>query len=214
MRFSLQTVALSLLSTQLPLAFAGPCRPSGTTSVESTTTAPSDASTTTFSEMYTTTTEDSTTTTAAETTTTTMSPEVTPLLMVFEDGRSDLGGYMPSQGGFIGSDPEGATAAVFGLEDGTSRLYATLPDGSKLYCMTVIPDGSNYGLIFETAEVIESTSVYHFVTCAEVADGFLDCQSESGPTPIVYYYAESNMKYYGNSDPNFSSSPVVRFKFQ
>ncbi|KAF4987228.1 hypothetical protein FGRMN_10479 [Fusarium graminum] len=214
MRFSLQTFALSLLSTQLPVAFAGPCKPSGTTSVGSTTTAPSDASTTTFSEVVTTTAEETTTTIAAETTTTTVSPDITPLLMVFEDGRDNLGGYMPSQGGFIGSDSEGATAAVFGLEAETSRLYATLPDGSKLYCMTVIPDGSNYGLIFNTAEAIENVDVYHYVTCAEATDGFLDCQSESGPTPIVYYYAESNKKYYGNSNPDFDSEPIVRFKFQ
>ncbi|KAF5660114.1 hypothetical protein FHETE_9085 [Fusarium heterosporum] len=213
MRFSFQTIALSLLSTQLPMAFAGPCKPSGTTSIGSTTTAPSDASTTMFSEVVTTTAEATTTTIAAETTTTTMSPEITPLLMVFKDGRDNLGGYMPSDG-FVGSSSEGAIAAVFALEPETSRLYATRPDGSKLYCMTVIPDGSNYGLIFNTAEAIENVNVYHFVTCAEAADGFLDCQSESGPTPIVYYYAESNMKYYGNSDPDFDSDPVVRFKIQ
>ncbi|KAF4948807.1 hypothetical protein FGADI_9364 [Fusarium gaditjirri] len=107
------------------------------------------SATATFAEESTTTTvlaEESTVTTAAETTTTTMGSEATPLVAPL-----------------ISSKEEESTLAIFAIEAGTSRLFATLSDGSKLYCVTLIPTGPNYAFSFDTAENIDIyPAIYHY----------------------------------------------------
>lgn len=242
MRFSLQSLALCIVSTQIHSALAGPCKPLTTTGATvsttletsltsvveesttlaanqdsytttlteaTTTTAAAEDSTTTLAETTTTAVAEESTTTLAETTTT-AAPEPTLLSAVYEGTDSEIDTYQPFDG-FVGTDSTGAVKASYALEAGTSRLYATLAGGVKKYCSTVIPDGSNYGFIFMKAADIASSSVHHYVTCVVDNNGLLTCQSEGGPTPIVWYLA-SNNKFYGNSDPNYDQDPLVRFK--
>ncbi|SPJ71023.1 uncharacterized protein FTOL_00751 [Fusarium torulosum] len=298
MRFSLQSFAICLVSTQVHFALASPCRPLTTTSLAatttttaveeaSTTTAVSEDSTTTiagktttvafseattttalvegstttvafseattttslvegstttvaFSEATTTTalvegsttttlaeestttalTEEptttafeSTTTTAAETTTTTEAPEGTQMAAVFVD-NTEKDTYLDQYGGTYSTPQTGGSTskARFELEPETNRLFTHLVDGTKVYLFTVIPDGSNYAFQFDTAENIDSVTVYHYVLCTADANNVLSCASESGPTPIVWYWVESAARYYGNSSPNFDSYPIVHFK--
>jgi hypothetical protein len=262
MRFSLQSFAIFLVSTQAHFALASPCKPltttslaatTATTAVEeaSTTTAVSEDSTTTiagktttvtFSEATTTTilvegsttttlTEESTTTalaeestttafestttTAPETTTTTEAPEGTQIVAVFAD-NTEIDTYLGQYGGTYSTPQTGGSTskARFELEPETNRLFTHLVDGSKVYLYTVIPDGPNYAFQFDTAQNIDSVTVYHYVLCTADANNVLNCASESGPTPIVWYWVESAARYYGNSSPTFDSSPIVHFKFK
>ncbi|KAI8410809.1 hypothetical protein FOFC_10668 [Fusarium oxysporum] len=257
MRFSLQSLAIGLVSSQARLALASPCKPLTTTTLAattttaaveeaSTTTAISEGSTTTvegqttivtlseattttalsdlsttlttltlseasttttlgeestttaLTEEPTTTTFEATTTTAAETTTTTEAPRALkwPLSSPITPRRI----------------PISINGARFELEPETNRLFTYLIDGTKVYLFTVIPDDPNYAFQFDTAANIDSTTVYHYVLCTADADNVLSCASESGPTPIFWYWVEGASRYYGNSSPTFDSSPVVHFK--
>ncbi|EXL93206.1 hypothetical protein NOF04DRAFT_14039 [Fusarium oxysporum II5] len=272
MRFSLQSLAICLVSTQARFALASPCKPlttttlaatTTTTAVEeaSTTTAITDDSTTTvagettivtlseattttalsdlsttlttltlseesttatlaedttttaLTEEPTTTTFDATTTTAAEATTTTEAPEGTQMSAVFADG-TEKDTYLDQYGGTYSTPQAGGSTskARFELEPETNRLFTHLIDGTKVYLYTVIPDGPNYAFQFDTAANIDSITVYHYVTCTADPDNVLSCASESGPTPIVWYWVESAERYYGNSSPTFNSYPLVNFK--
>ncbi|KAF4970274.1 hypothetical protein FSARC_2652 [Fusarium sarcochroum] len=205
------TTTLADLSTTITLSEA-----STTTVAETTTTLLSEESTTTTAGETTTTTfvEESTTTTLAQTTTTTtIGFEGTPLAAIFDDG-DELYGYVRSDGGYLSSNEEGSTPAIFAIEPDTSRLFATLSDGSKLYSMTVIPDGPIYSLVFDTAENIETYDFYHFITCIEDADHFLSCQSEGGPTDITWYYTAGNQIYYGTDISGFHQYQILRFRIQ
>ncbi|KAJ4035120.1 hypothetical protein NW756_006894 [Fusarium oxysporum] len=272
MRFSLQSLAIGLVSSQARLALASPCKPLTTTTLAATTTTAaveeasttpaisegstttvegqttivtlseattttalsdlsttlttltlSEASTTTtlgeestttaLTEEPTTTTFEATTTTAAETTTTTDAPEGTQMAAVFAD-NTEKDTYLNKWGGTYSTPQSGGSTskARFELEPETNRLFTYLIDGTKVYLFTVIPDGPNYAFQFDTAANIDSTTVYHYVLCTADADNVLSCASESGPTPIVWYWVEGASRYYGNSSPTFDSSPVVHFK--
>ncbi|KAH7191726.1 uncharacterized protein B0J16DRAFT_331681 [Fusarium flagelliforme] len=275
MRFSLQSLAICLVSTQAGFALAGPCRPLTTTSVgvttttvvteqlsstvafsdvstatteeetsitmpeasttsalaeesssatlaettttmlvdESTTTTLAETSTVVLEEITTTTVaEDSTTTTAAETTTT-AAPPVTTLYARYNDG-DEVPVFLQSDG-FIGTTETDSTVASFALEADTSRLYLTLPDGSKRYAYTVIPDGPNYGFIFETDSAIEENSVWHFITCSADVQSILTCSSEVGPTEIFWFLPDISTNFYGNMHEEVASyegHTAVRFR--
>ncbi|KAF4342771.1 hypothetical protein FBEOM_3293 [Fusarium beomiforme] len=277
MHFSLQSLAICLVSIKANFALASPCRPLTTTSLTATTTttaveeasttvisegsttdfvgeaatitlseattttAPSDVSTTltlseastttafvegsttttlaaestttALTEEPTTTTFESTTTTAAETTTTTEAPEGTQMSAVFED-NTEKDTYLDRYGGTYSTPQEGGSTskARFELEPETNRLFTHLVDGSKVYLFTVIPDGPNYAFQFNSAQNIESSTVNHYVLCTADANNVLSCASESGPTPIVWYWVESAARYYGNQDPDFDYYPIVHFK--
>ncbi|TVY76747.1 hypothetical protein Focb16_v006322 [Fusarium oxysporum f. sp. cubense] len=258
MRFSLQSLAIGLVSSQARLALASPCKPLTTTTLAattttaaveeaSTTTAISEGSTTTvagdttivtlrstttalgegsttttlaedttttaLTEEPTTTAFEATTTAAAETTTTTEALEGTQMSAVFAD-NTEKDTYIDRWGGTYSAPQDGGSTskARFELEPETNRLFTYLIDGTKVYLFTVIPDGPNYGFQFDTAANIDSTTVYHYVLCTADADNLLSCASESGPTPIVWYWVDSAARYYGNSNPTFDSSPVVHFK--
>ncbi|KAJ4243477.1 hypothetical protein NW762_014808 [Fusarium torreyae] len=200
------TTTLADLSTTITL---GDVSTTTTFAEESTTETAAETTTTTFVE-------ESTTTTLAETTTTTtaMGFEGTPLSAIFDDG-SEMKGYLgerDSNGAFVKSTEEGSVPAIFSLEPETSRLFATLSDGSKLYAVTVIPDGPNYALIFDVAENIEAYNFYHYVTCTEDDDKLLSCQSEGGQTAISWYYTDDNQVYYGTRYPEGLTYPFVRFR--
>ncbi|KAF9776213.1 hypothetical protein IL306_005638 [Fusarium sp. DS 682] len=225
MRFSLQSLAICLVSNQARFALASPCKPLTTTALATTTTtALSDLSTTTttiaedttttaVTDEPTTTTFEATTTTTAETATTTEAPEGTEMSAVFAD-NTEKDTYIDQYGGTYNTPQQGGptTKARFVLEPDTNRLSTHLPDGTKVYLFTVIPDGQNYAFQFDTAANIDSVNVYHYVLCTADADNVLSCASESGPTPIVWYWVDSNERYYGNSNQNFDSSPIVHFR--
>ncbi|KAF4414897.1 hypothetical protein FACUT_13877 [Fusarium acutatum] len=259
MRFSLNSLAICLVSTQVHFALASPCKPVTTTTAlaatttttavgeASTTTAITDDSTTTaFSDVSTTltlskgstttalvegsttttlardtttteeptTTLEATTTTAAETTTTTEALEGTQISAVFVDNTvKDT--YIDRWGGTYSTPQEGGSTskARFELEPDTNRLFTYLIDGTKVYLFTVIPGGPNYAFMFDTpANIDPYPASYHYVQCTADADNFLSCASESGPTPIVWYWDSRNSRYYGNSDPDYDLQPLVNFK--
>ncbi|KAF5559125.1 hypothetical protein FPHYL_7163 [Fusarium phyllophilum] len=269
MRFSLQFLAICLVTTKDHFALASPCKPvttttalaatTTTTAVEeaSTTTAITDDSTTTtagdstttavtLSEdtttttvimeptptleatittlaedttttaELTTTTFEATTTTAAETTTTAEALEGTQMSAVFSDNTvKDT--YIGQYGGTYSSPQAGGSPskARFTLEPDTNRLFTYLVDGTKVYLFTVIPGGPNYAFQFDTAANIEEYPlIYHYVQCTPDADNVLSCASEDGPTPIVWYWEESPQRFYGNSDPDFDSAPIVHFRLE
>ncbi|KLO81375.1 Uncharacterized protein LW93_8084 [Fusarium fujikuroi] len=241
MRFSLYSLAICLVSTQAHIALASPCKPATTTTAASdatTTTALSDLSTTlTLSEGSTTTaliegsstttlaqdtatteeptaTFETTTTTASETTTTTEALEGTQISAVFADNTvKDT--YIDRWGGTYSTPQEGGSTskARFQLELETNRLFTYLIDGTEVYLFTVIPGGPNYAFMFDSpANIDPYPDIYHYVQCTPDADNILSCASESGPTPIVWYWDSRNSRYYGNSDPDFDSQPLVDFK--
>ncbi|CAG7557800.1 unnamed protein product [Fusarium equiseti] len=267
MRFSLQSLAICLVSTQASFALAGPCRPLTKTSVgatttvatseefsttaivsdvstvtseeetstttvsqESTTTAAFDVSTTTtlaeestsatlagttitvlaettpttMAGVSTTTMAETTTTVAAETTTTVSGPEAS-LFARLDDG-SEVGVYLQTSG-FIGTKEAPGTQPEFALEADTSRLYATFPDGSKVYAYTVIPVGGNYGFLFDQHDFITAyPAIYSFIACTADSDLFLTCASENGPTSIYWYLPSNSPNFYGNSNPTVAAS--------
>ncbi|EXK46265.1 hypothetical protein FOXG_07403 [Fusarium oxysporum f. sp. lycopersici 4287] len=208
------TTALSDLSTTLTTLTLGEASTTTAIVEESTTTTLGEESTTTaLTEEPTTTTFEATTTTAAETTTTTEAPEGTQMAAVFAD-NTEKDTYLDKWGGTYSTPQSGGSTskARFELEPETNRLFTYLIDGTKVYLFTVIPDGPNYAFQFDTAANIDSTTVYHYVLCTADADNVLSCASESGPTPIVWYWVDSAARYYGNSNPTFDSSPVVHFK--
>ncbi|KAJ4253421.1 hypothetical protein NW762_010579 [Fusarium torreyae] len=226
MRFSLQSLALFLVSTQAGFALAGPCKPLTTTTLAATSTAEAtsttaiveesttttaiaeDTTTTTLSEVITTTTlAETTTTVAATTTTTTAAPEGTAIVAVLSDGTiSDT--YLTDN--LILSN-QGDTPARFTLEDTTGRLTTTTADGTKYYLQTVIPLGAQLAFMFDTYEGVANNQYRYFVTC-EVVAGFLSCQSESGSTPI-YWHIESNNYFYGNKNV-LTGVTTAQFRFQ
>jgi hypothetical protein len=205
------TTALSDLSTTLTLSEA-----STTTALvegSTTTTLAEESTTTALTEEPTTTAFESTTTTAAETTTTTEALEGTQMAAVFAD-NTEKDTYLDKYGGTYSTPQSGGSTskARFELEPDTNRLFSHLVDGTKVYLYTVIPDGPNYAFQFDTAQTIDSVDVYHYVLCTADASNVLSCASESGPTPIVWYWVESAARYYGNSSPTFDSFPIVHFK--
>ncbi|KAI1047007.1 hypothetical protein LB505_013601 [Fusarium chuoi] len=271
MRFSLQSLAICLVSTQAHFALASPCRPVTTTTAvaatttttavgeastttaitgDSTTTVAGDTTTTALSDLSTTltlsqgstttalveesttttlaedttttaitaepttTTFEATTTTAAETTTTTEALEGTQISAVFADNTvKDT--YLDQYGGTYSSPQAGGSTskARFQLEPDTNRVFTYLVDGTKVYLFTVIPTGPNYAFQFDSpANIDPYPAIYHYVQCTPDANSILSCESESGPTPIVWYWSESNVRYYGNSNPNFNSEPIVHFR--
>ncbi|KAF4501837.1 hypothetical protein FAGAP_1981 [Fusarium agapanthi] len=238
MRFSLQSLAICLVSTQARLALSSPCKPMTTTTALSdlsttltlsegstttalgegstTTTLAEDTTTTAITAEPTTTTFEATTTTAAETTTTTEALEGTPLSAIFADNTvKDT--YLDRWGGTYSTPQQGGSTskARFQLEPETNRVFSYLVDGSKVYLYTVIPDGPNYALQFDLPTNIDPyPAIYHYVQCTPDADNILSCASESGPTPIYWYWSESNARYYGNSDPDFDNVPFVHFKLE
>ncbi|KAI1067508.1 hypothetical protein LB506_003852 [Fusarium annulatum] len=155
-----------------------------------------------------TTTFEATTTTAAETTNTTEAFEGSQMSAVFAD-NTEKDTYIDPYGG-------GSTSkARFQLEPVTNRLFTYLVDGKKVYLFTVIPTGPNYAFQFDApANIDPYPHVYHYVQCTPDANNVLSCESESGPTPIVWYWPESNVRYYGNSDADFDSAPIVHFRLQ
>ncbi|KAG5807332.1 hypothetical protein H9Q74_003466 [Fusarium xylarioides] len=179
-----------------------------------TTTLAEDTTTTAITAEPTTTTFEATTTTAAETTTTTEALKGTQLSAVFSDNTvKDT--YIGQYGGTYSSpQPGGLTSkARFQLESETNRLFTYLLDGNKAYLFTVLPGGPNYAFQFDTAANIdEYPLIYHYVQCTPDADNVLSCASESGPTPISWYWDDSPQRYYGNSNPNFNSKPIVHFR--
>jgi len=180
---------------------------------ESITTTFAETSTTSLAETTTTAfTEDSTTTTVAETTTT-AAPPVTTLYARYDDG-DEVPVFLQSSG-FIGTTETNSIVASFALEADTSRLYLTLVDGSKRYAYTVIPDGPNYGFIFETDSAIEENSVWHFITCSADSESILTCSSEVGPTEIFWYLPDNSPNFYGNMHEevaSYSWNTPVRFR--
>ncbi|KAF5689355.1 hypothetical protein FGLOB1_14688 [Fusarium globosum] len=206
------TTALSDLSTTLTLSEG-----STTTALaeeSTTTTLAQDTTTTTVTAEPTSTTFDATTTTAAETTTTTEALEGTQMSAVFAD-NTEKDTYIGRYGGTYSSPQSGGSTskARFQLEPDTNRLFTYLVDGTKVYLFTVIPTGPNYAFQFDApANIDPYPDVYHYVQCTPDANNVLSCESESGPTPIVWYWSESNVRYYGNSDLDFDSEPVVHFR--
>ncbi|SCO39874.1 uncharacterized protein FFMR_05598 [Fusarium fujikuroi] len=197
------TTALSDISTTLTLS-------EGST----TTTLAQDTTTTAVTAEPTTTTFDATTTTAADSTTTTEALEGTQMSAVFAD-NTEKDTYIDRYGGTYSSPQSGGSTskARFQLEPDTNRLFTYLVDGTKVYLFTVIPTGPNYAFQFDApANIDPYPDVYHYVQCTPDANTVLSCESESGPTPIVWYWSESNVRYYGNSDPDFDSEPVVHFR--
>ncbi|KAF5677472.1 hypothetical protein FCIRC_6744 [Fusarium circinatum] len=215
------TTALSDLSTTFTLSEGSTTTAliegSTTTTVaeEPTTTTLAEGTTTTaITAEPTTTTFEATTTTAAETTTTTEALEGTPLSAVFADNTvKDT--YLGQDGGTYSTPQTGGSTsrARFQIEPSTNRVFTYQVDGSKVYLYTVIPSGPNYAFQFDTpANIDPYSSVYHYVQCTPDVNNVLSCESESGPTPIVWYWSASNSRYYGNSDPNYDYSPIVHFK--
>jgi hypothetical protein len=136
----------------------------------------------------------------------------TPLAATLDNGEETYA-YLRSDGYFTRNEDQ-STPAIFAIEPETSRLFVTVAGGSKLYCMTAIPNAAIYASSFITAEEIESSSYYNYVTCTQGADQYLSCQSESGPTGITWYYDASNQVYYGTSIANFHIYPNARFRIQ
>ncbi|KAF5632604.1 hypothetical protein F25303_9335 [Fusarium sp. NRRL 25303] len=206
------TTALSDLSTTLTLSEG-----STTTALveeSTTTTLAQDTTTTAVTAEPTTTTFEATTTTAAETTTTTEALEGTQMSAVFAD-NTEKDTYIDRYGGTYSTPQQGGptSKARFQLEPDTNRLFTYLIDGTKVYLYTVIPTGPNYAFQFDTASYIEEyPASYHYVQCTADADNVLSCASEIGPTPIVWYWDSRNSRYYGNSDPDYDSQPLVDFK--
>ncbi|RGP62980.1 hypothetical protein FSPOR_8964 [Fusarium sporotrichioides] len=248
MRFSLESFAICLVSTQAYFALASPCKPLTTISLAATTTTTAveeasttivasedsttmiagktttttalvegsitttfaeESTTTAFTEKPTTIAFESTTTTAVET----AAPEGTQMAAVLAD-NTEKDTYIDQYGGTYSAPQTGGptSKARFELEPETNRLFTHLVDGTKVYLFTVIPDGSNYAFQFNTAQNIDSVNVYHYVQCTADASNILSCASESGPTPIVWYWVESAARYYGNSNPTFDYYPIVHFK--
>ncbi|KAM0541310.1 hypothetical protein ACHAPJ_013304 [Fusarium lateritium] len=235
MRFSVQSLALFLVSTQAGFALAGPCKPLTTTTLAATSTAEAtsttaiveesttttavaeesttttiieEPTTTTLSEVITTTTTlAETTTTAAATTTTTTAPEGTAIVAVLSDGTiTDT--YLSSD---LVLSSQGDTPARFTLEDSTGRLTTTTAVGTKYYLQTVIPLGPQLAFMFDTFEGVANNQYRFFVKC-EVVAGFLSCESESGSTPI-YWHIESNNYFYGNENV-LTDVTTAQFRFQ
>ncbi|KAI7758778.1 hypothetical protein LZL87_012284 [Fusarium oxysporum] len=208
------TTALSDLSTTLTTLTLSEGSTTTALGEESTTTTlAEDTTTTAITGEPTTTTFEASTTTAAETTTTTEAPEGTQMSAIFAD-NTEKDTYIDESGGTYSTPQEGGSTskARFELEPETNRLFTHLIDGTKVYLYTVIPDGPNYAFQFDTAANIDSVDVHHYVLCTADADNVLSCASESGPTPIVWYWVESAARYYGNSSPTFDSYPLVNFK--
>ncbi|CZR39253.1 uncharacterized protein FPRO_05555 [Fusarium proliferatum ET1] len=163
-----------------------------------------------------TTTFEATTTTAAESTTTTEAFEGTQMPAVFAD-NTEKDTYIDRYGGTYSTPQSGGSTskARFQIEPVTNRLFAYLVDGKKVYLFTVIPTGPNYAFQFDAlANIDPYPDVYHYVQCTPDANNVLSCESESGPTPTVWYWSESNVRYYGKSDPDFDSAPIVHFRLQ
>ncbi|KAF4336871.1 hypothetical protein FBEOM_9251 [Fusarium beomiforme] len=170
----------------------------------------------TTTTLLTTLAEESTTTTVAATTTTSSPPVITNLAAVRTDNDETLETWLQPYNTYnhLTSDDTIASGhATFGLEPGTSRLYATFPDGSKLFAQTSFPNSNNYAFIFTTKENVDNLSWYDFITCSERADGYLDCQSETSHTPIYWYYADDIKLYYMEGSPTLFDYPTVKFKF-
>ncbi|KAJ4136585.1 hypothetical protein NW768_004202 [Fusarium equiseti] len=171
---------------------------------ETTTAAATEESTTTLAETTTTAAVQESTTTLAETTTTASGPE--PSLFTRLDDGTEIGVYLQSSG-FVGTTEADGKQPNFALEADTSRLYATFPDGSKVYAYTVIPVGNNYGFLFEQYDSISAyPETYSFITCTTEFDGFLTCSSEKGRTRIYWYLPGNSPNFYGNLNPTVASS--------
>ncbi|KAF5668307.1 hypothetical protein FDENT_11923 [Fusarium denticulatum] len=190
--------------------------PTPTLDATTTTTLAEESTTTAITAEPTTTTFEATTTTAAETTTTTEALEGTQISAVFAD-NTEKDTYIDRWGGtYSVPQEEGSTSkARFQLEPETNRLFTYLVDGTKVYLFTVIPTGPNYAFQFDTpANIDPYPNTYHYVQCTPDANNILSCASESGPTPIVWYWSAGNERYYGNKNPNFNSEPVVHFRLE
>ncbi|KAF4948554.1 hypothetical protein FGADI_9549 [Fusarium gaditjirri] len=183
----------------------------------STTTALGEESTTTTLAQETTTTAitaEPTTTTFEATTTTTEALEGTQMSAVLADNtKKDV--YIDRWGGGYSTPQQGGSPskARFELEPDTNRLFTYLIDDRKVYLFTTIPGGSNYPFEFdETINIDPYPNTYHYVKCEPDTNSVLSCESESGLTPIVWYWDESESRYYGNSDPDYDQHPLVNFK--
>ncbi|KAL3608874.1 hypothetical protein FPOAC2_03885 [Fusarium poae] len=174
------------------------------------------SSTETLSESPTTIIEESTSTALSPSTTTSLeAPLGTTLTAIFLDEGYEKEAWLPLEdfGPAITSDVEKeSSGALFGLEPGTSRLYAILPSGEKVYAAscTQCTQDSFY---FLNEEQRASRYFVFFVKCTEGENRYLSCAPEVEGTLYEHlYFYEVGGWYMHTKNPDRTGRTVIEFR--
>ncbi|KAG8356396.1 hypothetical protein FVEN_g5714 [Fusarium venenatum] len=137
-------------------------------------------------------TESTSTALASSTTTSLEAPLGTTLNVIFVDEGYEKDVWLPVDdfGTSITSDVDKeSSGALFGLEPATSRLYAVLPSGEKLYAASCT-QCSRDSFKFLNEEQRAAGYFVFFVKCTEGDNRYLNCapEAEGNPYPHMYFY--------------------------
>ncbi|KAF5550334.1 hypothetical protein FNAPI_7757 [Fusarium napiforme] len=175
-----------------------------------------EASTTTASSEFST----STALPEAVTTTSIDIPLGTTLTAILVQDGSEVNAFLPMdddnyENSYIISDPTAKSAgALFGLDRDTSRLYAILPSGEKLYAVSCI-QCSGYQFRFLNEEQRQSEYFVAYARCTEGENRYLNCIPEGGPDssyPYMYFYRSQGVRYFQTRDSGRYGQPAVEFR--
>ncbi|KAF5642048.1 hypothetical protein F52700_3230 [Fusarium sp. NRRL 52700] len=167
--------------------------------------------------------EVSTSTGLPDSSTTTTSIDIplgTTLTAISVQDDTEVNAFLPMddddyENGYIISDPNAKSAgALFGLDPETSRLYAVLPNGEKLYAVSCT-QCSSYGFRFLNEEKRQSEYFVAYARCTEGENRYLDCAPEGGEEtsyPYMYFYQVGSFHYYQSRDSGRSGWPAVEFR--
>ncbi|KAK6720951.1 hypothetical protein SNK05_004045 [Fusarium graminearum] len=161
--------------------------------------------------------EEPTSTALAISTTSVEPPLGTTLTAVFIDGGYEKEAWLPMDPSAYVSitsneDTESA-GALFGLEAGTSRLYAILPSGEKRYAATCV-QCSGGSFAFYTEEERTAGYFVFWAICTEGENRYLSCTSENGVSnsyPHMYFY-EVEGNYFQTRYPDRWGRAAVEFR--
>jgi hypothetical protein len=116
---------------------------------------------------------------------------------------------------YIINDPTAKLAgALFGLDPETSRLYAILPSGEKLYAVSCI-QCSGYQFRFLNEEQRQSEYFVAYARCTEGENRNLNCIPEGGTDssyPYMHFYQSQGVRYFQTRDSGRRGQPAVEFR--
>ncbi|KAM0393096.1 hypothetical protein ACHAPZ_010561 [Fusarium culmorum] len=154
---------------------------------------------------------------AISTTTSVEAPLGTTLTAVFIDEGYEKEAWLPMDPSpyvvITSNEDTESAGALFGLEAGTSRLYAILPSGEKRYAATCV-QCSGGGFAFYTEEERAGGYFVFWAICTEVENRYLSCTPENGDRnsyPHMYFY-EVGGNYWQTRYPDRRGQTAVEFR--
>ncbi|KAF5562232.1 hypothetical protein FPHYL_5759 [Fusarium phyllophilum] len=156
----------------------------------------------------------------AVTTTSIDIPLGTTLTAILVQDGSEVNAFLPMddvnyENSYIISDPTAKSAgALFGLDPETSRLYAILPNGERLYAVSCI-QCSGYQFRFLNEEQRQLEYFVAYARCTEGENRYLNCIPEGGPEgsyPYMYFYQIQGVRYFQTRDSGRRGQPAVEFR--